>query len=54
VDTALKICLPRLLEERKYLLTDEDSKQETVWDGEITLTFEKPRTARLLWLKRCK
>ena len=36
-----------------WVLTDEDTGETIpVTDGEVTLHFDAPRTARLLWVKR--
>ena len=37
--------------DRKYTLTDEDTKEEYETDGSLTLQFDKPRTAKLLWIE---
>ena len=36
------------------ILTDEDSGVQTIVDRNITLYFDKPRTAKLLWVKKCE
>ena len=35
-----------------YIVTDEDSHEEKVTDGTMTLCFDAPRTAKLLWVKK--
>ena len=44
--------LPFLKSGEKYELLDEDTKEKTIIDGKGSLVFGKPRTARLLWVKR--
>ena len=36
----------------KYLLRDEDSGEETVYDGETELYFASKRTARMIWVEK--
>ncbi|MBQ3869470.1 MAG: alpha-galactosidase [Clostridia bacterium] len=48
-DTSLTVNLP--FADRKYTLTDEDTKEEYKTDGSLTLRFDQPRTAKLLWIK---
>ena len=36
---------------RKITLTDEDTKEEYETDGSLTLQFDQPRTAKLLWIE---
>jgi alpha-galactosidase len=48
-DTSLMVNLP--FADRKYTLTDEDTKEEYETDGSLTLRFDQPRTAKLLWIK---
>ncbi len=48
-DTSLTVNLP--FADRKYTLTDEDTKEEYETDGSLTLRFDQPRTAKLLWIK---
>jgi len=48
----LRARLPFAGEGERYLLTDEDSGESVETDGSLTLTFDTPRSARLLWLKK--
>ena len=48
----LRVLLPFARTGEKYLITDEDSKEATAVDGTLTLCFDAPRTAKLLWVKR--
>ena len=36
----------------KFRLIDEDTKEEIIVDGIVDLYFDKPRTARLLWIEK--
>ena len=36
----------------KYLLRDEDSGEEIVYDGETVLYFDSPRTSRMIWVEK--
>lgn len=48
----LSISLPFAYSGERYVITDEDSHEESVTNKDITLHFDAPRTARLLWLKK--
>ncbi len=50
--TELTLSLPFASVSDRYTLTDEDSKDVTETDGIISLHFDEPRTARLLWVKK--
>lgn len=49
VPDTLTVRLP-FLSGRTYRLTDEDTREEILTRGDVTLHFAAPRTARLLWL----
>jgi hypothetical protein len=48
----LEVSLPFASGADRYTVTDEDSREESVTDRVVTLRFEAPRTAKLLWLKK--
>lgn len=48
----LHLSLPFAKQEDKFTLADEDSGVQTIADRNITLYFDKPRTAKLLWVKK--
>lgn len=48
----LHISLPFALEGEEYLLTDEDTQEACTTGGAVTLSFDAPRTAKLLWVKK--
>ena len=48
----LDITLPFADGKDSYTITDEDSREETATAGNVTLTFDAPRTAKLLWVKK--
>ena len=48
----LRISLPFVDNGDGYIITDEDSHEERTTDGIITLHFDAPRTAKLLWVKK--
>lgn len=48
----LSIFLPFAKAGDRYLVTDEDSKENVNVDGSVTLSFGAPRTAKLLWIKK--
>ena len=48
----LHISLPFVDSGDRYIITDEDSHDERATDGAVTLHFDAPRTARLLWVKK--
>ncbi len=51
-ESSLSLSLP-FAKDGKYLLTDEDTKQEyTVTDGSIEICFENKRQAKLFWVKK--
>jgi len=56
-ESVLPITLPYAVESKLFTITDEDSGEEIRITGEqmlekgITLTFENPRSARLLWVE---
>ncbi|MBQ7322567.1 MAG: alpha-galactosidase [Clostridia bacterium] len=52
VRSRLSLRLPFAQKDETYLLTDEDSGEQTVTAGELNLTFDLPRTARLVWLRK--
>jgi hypothetical protein len=52
VRETLRVSLPFANGEDEYIITDEDSQQERATDGNITLGFDEPRTAKLLWVKK--
>lgn len=55
VRNELRVCLPFVSEECKYLIVDEDTKEQFKLEKrELTINFEKPRTAKLLWIKKKK
>ena len=48
----LEVSLPFASGADRYTVTDEDSREESVTDRVVTLRFEAPRTAKLLWVKK--
>ena len=48
----LCIELPFASSNDNYLITDEDSKAESIVGNSVTLHFDEPRTAKLLWIKK--
>jgi len=48
----LRIALPFVSAGDKFTLTDEDSGEKETTDGRFTLTFDEPRSAKLLWVKK--
>jgi hypothetical protein len=48
----LHISLPFVDSGYRYIITDEDSYDERATDGTVTLHFDAPRTAKLLWVKK--
>ena len=50
----LNINIPFALEGEVYTLTDEDTGEIITSNGSLTLKFENPRTAKLLWIKKSK
>ena len=48
----LNISLPFIDSDDRYIITDEDSHEETATNGTVTLQFDGPRTAKLLWVKK--
>jgi alpha-galactosidase len=48
----LQISLPFVDSENRYIVTDEDLTKEKTTNGTITLNFDAPRTAKLLWVKK--
>jgi len=48
----LRIALPFVSAGDKFTLTDEDSGEKETADGNFTLTFDEPRSAKLLWVKK--
>lgn len=48
----LCIQLPFASSDDNYLITDEDNGVETITNGTVTLLFDTPRTAKLLWVKK--
>ena len=48
----LEVSLPFASGADRYTITDEDSREESVTDRVVTLRFEAPRTAKLLWVKK--
>lgn len=52
-EKSLTLALPFVEEGEDYELTDEDSGEKLLTnDGRFTLSFAKPRTAKLLWVKK--
>lgn len=47
----LNVRLP-FAENEKFSVTDEDSGEEIITEGNVSLTFDAPRTAKLLWVKK--
>ncbi len=50
--TQLRITLPFAADGDRYTVTDEDRREKTVTEGPLMLSFDAPRTAKLLWLKK--
>jgi len=50
--SATELFLPFITRGETYRVTDEDTQEETVTKGELTLHFAKPRTAKLLWIRK--
>ena len=48
----LNISLPFIDSGDRYIITDENSHEETATNGTVTLQFDGPRTAKLLWIKK--
>jgi len=48
----LNISLPFIDSGDRYIITDENSHEETATNGTLTLQFDEPRTAKLLWVKK--
>ena len=48
----LTIALPFAESTENYLITDEDDHEERTTNGTVTLHFDAPRTAKLLWVKK--
>ena len=48
----LKISLPFANQSDRYTVTDEDSCEQKITGGIITLRFDAPRTAKLIWVKK--
>lgn len=48
----LRVVLPFAQEWNRYRIVDEDSGEELVVDGKLTLDFAAPRTAKLQWIKK--
>lgn len=48
----ISISLPFQKYGEKFVLIDEDTKEEIVVNGITDLYFSKPRTARLLWIRK--
>lgn len=48
----LSVSLPFEKEGDRYTVTDEDSHEQMTVSGSLTLRFDAPRTARLLWVKK--
>lgn len=48
----LRISLPFVDSKDEYTVTDEDSHNEILIDSTLTLHFDAPRTAKLLWVKK--
>jgi alpha-galactosidase len=52
VPDTLHVSLPFATCNDRYVITDEDSKEMAEVNGQLTLKFDAPRTARLLWVKK--
>ena len=52
VRETLRVSLPFVDSGDGYIIIDEDSDDKTITDGIITLRFDAPRTAKLLWVKK--
>ena len=48
----LRISLPFANAADRYTVADQDSGEEMTTDGIVTLCFDAPRTAKLLWVKK--
>ena len=48
----LRVFLPFASASDRYTVTDEDSHEEIATDSIVTLRFDAPRTAKLLWVKK--
>jgi len=48
----LSLRLPFINANEKYELVDEDTKERFLSEGDLTLKFDSPRQAKLLWLKK--
>jgi alpha-galactosidase len=48
----LRVSLPFASNADRYTVTDEDSNDKTITGSTITLRFDAPRTAKLLWVKK--
>ena len=44
--------LPYIVQGEKYTVTDQDTGETWEIDGNVTLRFDGPRTAKLLWVKK--
>ena len=55
IRSQLSLCLPYVKDGVSFRLTDEDSGEELVLSGNrLNLTFNTPRTAKLIWIEACK
>ncbi len=48
----LSIRLPFIETGEKYRIIDEDTREENITNGSLTVHFQEPRTAKLLWIKK--
>jgi hypothetical protein len=48
----LRVSLPFASNADRYTVTDEDSNDKMITGSTITLRFDAPRTAKLLWVKK--
>ena len=48
----LRLTLPFVSEDERYLLSDEDSGEMTEAGNRLKLTFDSQRSSRLLWLRK--
>jgi len=49
----LSVTLPFAHGDDRYILTDEDTGAELITNASAALTFAQPRSARLLWIRKC-
>ena len=48
----LDISLPFAKDFGSFVVLDEDTKEEYATDGKLSITFDAPRSAKLLWIKK--